>query len=100
MQKIRNICIKEFFLQNLFTSKIETFKLLKGIAKLNYSIFFKLSVRRHIYKIVKNCFCLDVTTNFFSNMLWMHEMSCLSMWLMQKLNSFKARIDKFHKNVI
>ena len=27
---------------------------------------------------------------------WMHEMRCLSMWLMQKLNSFKARLEKFY----
>ena len=50
---------------------IEVFKLLKGIAKMNYSIFFKLSVvskvRRHTYKIVKNSFRLDVRKNFFSN---------------------------------
>ena len=50
---------------------IETFKLLKGIAMLDYRIFFKLSVdskvRGHAYKIVKNSFCLDVRKNFFSN---------------------------------
>ena len=43
---------------------IEAFKLLKGIAKLDYSLFFKLSgdskVRGYTYKIVKNSFCLDV----------------------------------------
>ena len=42
---------------------IEAFKLLKGIAKLDYSLFFKLSwdskVRGHTYKIVKNSFRLD-----------------------------------------
>ena len=32
---------------------IETFKLLKGIAMLDYSIYFKLSVKGHTYKIVK-----------------------------------------------
>ena len=50
---------------------IEAFKLLKGIAKLDYSLFFKLSgdskVRGHTYKIVKNSFCLDVRKHFFSN---------------------------------
>ena len=39
---------------------IETFKLLKGIAKLDYSIFFKLSVdskvREHTNKIVQKLF--------------------------------------------
>ena len=39
---------------------IEAFKLLKGIAKLDYSLFIKLSenskVRGHTYKIVKNSF--------------------------------------------
>ena len=50
---------------------IETFKLLKGIANLDYSLFFKLSrdskVRGHTYKIVKNSFRLDVRNNFYSN---------------------------------
>ena len=50
---------------------IEAFKLLIGIAKLDYSLFFKLSgdfkVRGHTYKIVKNSFCLVVMKNFFSN---------------------------------
>ena len=50
---------------------IETFKLLKGIAKLDYSLFFKLSVdskvRGDTYKIVKNSFRQDVRKNFFSN---------------------------------
>ena len=50
---------------------IEAFKLLKGIAKLDYSLFFKLSgyskVRGHTYKLVKNSFRLDVRKNFFSN---------------------------------
>ena len=49
---------------------IEAFKLLKCIANLDYSLFFKLSgdskVRRHTYKIVKNSFHLDVRKNFFS----------------------------------
>ena len=42
---------------------IEAFNLLKGIAKLEYSLLFKLSgdskVRGHTYKIVKNSFRLD-----------------------------------------
>ena len=50
---------------------IEEFKLLKGIAKLDYSLFFKLSVdskvRGHTCKTVKNSFHLDVMKNFFSN---------------------------------
>ena len=47
---------------------IEAFKLLKGIANLDYSLFFKLSeVRGHTYKIVKNSFRLDVRKHFFSN---------------------------------
>ena len=63
---------------------IEAFKLLKGIAKLDYSVFFKLSgdskVRGHTYKLVKNSFRLDVRKNFFSNRV-------LDAWneLMQKL---------------
>ena len=50
---------------------IKAFKLLKGIAKLDYSLFFKLfgdsKVRGHTYKIVKNSFRLNVRKNFFSN---------------------------------
>ena len=50
---------------------IEAFKLIKGIAKLDYSLFFKLSgdskVRGHTYKIVTNSFPLDFRKNFFSN---------------------------------
>ena len=50
---------------------IETFMLLKGRHKLDFRIFFKLSmdskVRGHIHKIVKNSFRLDVRINFFSN---------------------------------
>ena len=45
--------------------------MLKGIANLDYSLFFKLSgdskVRGHTYKIVKNSCRLDVRKNFFSN---------------------------------
>ena len=48
---------------------IETFELLKGIAKLDYDIFFKLSVdskvRGHTYKTGKNSFFLDVRKFFY-----------------------------------
>ena len=68
---------------------IEAFKLLNGIAKLDYNLFFKLSgdskVREHIYKIVKNSFRLDVRKISLVIEWWMHGMCCLSMWLMQKL---------------
>ena len=44
------------------------FKLLKGIAKLDYSLFFKLSWDSKVrYKIVKNSFRLDVRKIVFSN---------------------------------
>ena len=50
---------------------IEAFKLLKGIAKLDYNLFFKMSgdseVKGHTCKIVKHSFCLVVRKNFFSN---------------------------------
>ena len=49
---------------------IEAFKLLEGIVKLEYNLFFKLSgnskVRGHTYKIVKNSFRLNVRNNFCS----------------------------------
>ena len=68
---------------------IEAFKLLKGIAKLDYSLFFKLSedakVRGHTYKIVKNSFRRMLGNISLVIEWWMHGMSCLSMWLMQKL---------------
>ena len=81
---------------------IEAFKLLKGIANLDYSLFFKLSgdskVRGHTYKIVKNSFA------------WMLENICLVIVVdawnelpqyvvdAETVNSFKARLNKFfHK---
>ena len=83
---------------------IETFKLLKGMAKLDYIIFFKLSedskVRGHTYKIVKKSFRLDVTKNFFSNRVvdaWnelpQHVVDA------ETVNSFKARLDKFYHKI-
>ena len=45
--------------------------MLKGIAKLDYSLILKLpvdfKVTGRIYKIVKNSFRLDFSKNFFSN---------------------------------
>ena len=68
---------------------IETFNLLKGIANLDYNLFFKLSVdskvRGHTYKIVKNSFAWMLGKMSLVIEWWMHGMSCLSMWLMQKL---------------
>ena len=79
---------------------IEAFKLLKGIANLDHSLFFKLSgdskVRGHTYKIVKNSFRLDVRKHFFSNRVvdaWnelpQHVVDA------ETVNSFKARLDTF-----
>ena len=84
---------------------IEAFKLLKGIAKLDYSLFFKSSldskVRGHTYKIVKNSFHLDVRKNFLVIEWWMHGMSCLSTRYVvdaETVISFKARLEKlYHK---
>ena len=77
--------------------------MLKGIAKLDYSLLFKLSedskVRGHTYKIVKNSFCLDVRKNYFRNRvvdLWNE----LPQYVVdaETVNCFKARLDKFsHK---
>ena len=68
---------------------IEAYKLLKGVAKLDYSLFFKLSgnskVRGHTYKIVKIVFAWMLGKISLVIEWWMHGMSCLSMWLMQKL---------------
>ena len=82
---------------------IEEFKLLKGIAKLDYSLFFKLSgnskVRGHAYKIVINSFRMDVRKNFFSNTVvdaW-NELPQYALDA-ETVNSFKARLDKlYHK---
>ena len=82
---------------------IEAFKLLKGIAKLDYSLFFKLSadskVRGHTYKIVKNSFRLDVRKNFFSYRV-VDAWNELPQYVVdaETVNSFKARLDKmYHK---
>ena len=67
---------------------LETFKLLKVIAKLDYCLFFKLSVdskvnfRGHTYKIV---FAWMLEQISLVIEWWMHGMSYLSLWLMQKL---------------
>ena len=80
---------------------IEAFKLFKGIAKLDYSLFLKLSgdskVRGHKYKIVKNSFRLDVRKHFFG-------IRVVDSWNelpqdvvdAETVNSFKARLDKFY----
>ena len=78
----------------------ETLKLLKGIANIDYSLFFKLSgdskVRGHTYKIVKNSFRLDVINNSFSNRV-MDAWNELPQYVVdaETVNSFKARLDKF-----
>ena len=62
---------------------IEAFKLLKGIAMLDYSLFFKLSgdskVRGHTYKIVQMFFTWMLGKISLVIESWMHGMSCLSM---------------------
>ena len=84
---------------------IETFKLLKGIAKPDYCILFKLSVdytvREHTFKIVKNSFCLNVRKNFFSNRVW-DAWNELPQYVVdaETVNSFEARLDKFHHKML
>ena len=79
---------------------IEAFKLLKGIANLDYSLIFKLSgdskVRGHTYKIVKNSFRLDVRKLFFSNRV-VDAWNELPQYVVdaETVNSFKARLDNF-----
>ena len=79
---------------------IEAFKLLKVIAKLDYSLFFKLSedskVRGHTYKIVTNSFRRDVRKNFFSNRV-VDAWNELPQYVVdaETVNSYKARLDKF-----
>ena len=83
---------------------IEAFKLVKGIAKLEYSLFFKLcgdsKVRGHTYKIVKNSFRLDVRNNFFSNRV-VDAWNELPQYVVdaESVNSFKARLDKFYHKI-
>ena len=83
---------------------IEVFQLLKGIANLDYSLFFKLSedskVRGHTYKIVKNNFRLDVRKNFFSNRV-VDAWNELPQYVVdaETGNSFKARLDKFYHKI-
>ena len=80
---------------------IEAFKLL---AKLDYSLFFKLSgnskVRGHIYKIVKNSFRLHVRKNFFSNRV-VDAWNELPQYVVdaETVNSFQARLDQFYHKI-
>ena len=82
---------------------IEAFKLLKGIAKLDYGLFFKLSgdskVRGHTYKIVKNSFRLDVRKVFLIRV--MDAWNELPQYVVdaETVNSFKARLDKFYHKI-
>ena len=83
---------------------IEAFKLLKCIANIDYSLFFKLSgnskVRGHTYKIVKNSFRLNVRKNFFSNRV-LDAWNELPQYVVDAdtVNSFKARLDKFYHKI-
>ena len=83
---------------------IEAFKLLKGIAKLDYSLFFKLSgdskFRGHTYKIVKNSFRVDVRKHFCSNRV-VDAWNELPKYVVdaETVNSFKARLDKFYHTI-
>ena len=83
---------------------IEAFKLLKGIAKLDYSLFFKLSgdfkVRGHTYQIVKNIFRLGVRKNFFSNRV-VDAWNELPQYVVdaETENYFKARLDKCYRKI-
>ena len=48
---------------------IETFKLIKGITQVDYTILFTINEnmgRGHMYKFVKNRFRLNVRVHFFS----------------------------------
>ena len=83
---------------------IEAFKLLKRIATLDYSSFFKLSgdskFRGHKDKIVKNSFRLDVRKNFFSNRVvdaW-NELP-KDVVNAETVNYFNARLDKFYHKI-
>ena len=75
--------------------------IVKGIAKLDYSLFFKLcgdsKVRGHTYKIVKNTFCLDV---MISNRV-VDAWNELPQYVVdaETVNSFKARLDKFYRTI-
>ena len=83
---------------------IEAFKLLRGIAKLDYSLFFKFSgdskFRGYTYKIVKTSFRLDVRKNFCSNRVvdaWSELPQCVVD--AETVNSFKARLNKFYHTI-
>ena len=78
--------------------------MLKGIAKLDYSLFFKLSgdskVTEHTYKIVKNSFRMDVRKTFFSNRV-VDAWNELPQYVVdaETVNSFKARLEKFYHTI-
>ena len=83
---------------------IEAFKLLKGIANLDYSLFFKLSgdskVTGHTYKIVKNSFAW-MLENISLVIEWWDAWNELPQYVVDEeiLASFKARLDKFYHKI-
>ena len=75
--------------------------MLKGIANLDYSLFFKLSGDSKVnYKIVKNSFRLDFRTSFFSNRV-VDAWNELPQYVVdaETVNLFKARLDKFYHKI-
>ena len=68
---------------------IEAFKLLKGIANPDYSLFSNclgtLKLEDIHTKYIKIVFAWMLGNFFLVIEWWMHGISCLSMWLMQKL---------------
>ena len=77
---------------------IETFKLVKGITKVNYSTFFKLSENRgrgHTYKLAKDRARLNIRASFYSQRA-VNSWNSLPEAVVgaDSVNSFKNRLDK------
>jgi hypothetical protein len=78
---------------------IETFKIMKGIDKVDYNKFFKLSennkVRGHSLKLIKNRSRLNLRKNFFSQRV-INDWNKLPEEVIsaQSVDVFKKRIDE------
>jgi ribonuclease P/MRP protein subunit RPP40 len=79
---------------------IEVFKMIKGISKVNYRIFFTLDAnsrtRGHKYKLVKNRSRLEIRRNFFSQRV-VSQWNRLPSAVVEAdtVNSFKNRYDSY-----